>query len=201
MNDELTGQLCDTYRIPAYADGLLWLSTDSESVPVEGETGLFELSMPAQTLTLRWGAADGAALTQLRWQPDNLAWNGSVRLGGMIQALHLVMLPRMEDFPLLLLDVEAQPLLPATKQATSGRERRNYPYTVPDFFDGIDGELDPDFTTWLLPEESALAGLVQDAMMNHRNVNFYGTLAPQDDPWHAHFALPILLERVSLFAR
>ena len=201
MNDELTGQLCGEYAIPAYADGMLFLRTAHESIPVEGETGLFELSVPAQELTVLWGGVDGTPLTQLHWQPDNLAWDGTVRLGGLVQALHLFTLPGMEDFPLYLLHFEAQPLKPATVPFAAAAMRHNFPYPEPDFFTGIEGEIDPNFTTWLMPEESGLAGLAQDAMMNHRNAHFYGRLAGQEGGWHVHLALPILLEQITLFAR
>ena len=72
-----------------------------QNVKAEGN-GLFELEAPAQILTLRWNSSDGLPLTQLTWQADNLAWDGSIRLGGIVEAIHLTQLPDI-DYPLAII--------------------------------------------------------------------------------------------------
>ena len=109
MNDQLSGQL--GWTIPAYARDLLWLESEAGAVRVEGAQGLFTLDAPAQVLTLRWGSADGPALTQLRWQVDSLEWDGSVRIGGYIDAMHITELDDLPA-PITILHVGGQPLKP-----------------------------------------------------------------------------------------
>lgn len=87
MNDTLTAQLTSDYKISVYAQDRLWLDTETGAAKCEGEKGLFELQTPAQILTLRWNGDDGLPLTQFAWQADNLAWDGSIRLGGIVEEI------------------------------------------------------------------------------------------------------------------
>ena len=200
MNDETSGQLTLTWRIPAYAQTNLWLESDSGTVQTEGEFGLFELPAPADVLTLRWGSGAGPALTQFRWGSDSLEWAGSVRVGGYVTALHITQLTGI-DFPLAIVTVEGQPLKPAFQPYPNASQRQNVPYAAPDFFAGVDDDADEDVTTWLAGEDSALVGMAQDALLNNGQIYAFGSLAVEPQGWHKHFALPILLESVTLFTR
>ncbi len=196
MNDERSGQLTSTWPIPAYAQGLLWLETESGAVRTEGEHGLFQLNAPSPVVIVRWGGASGPALAQLRWRADSLAWDGSVRVGGFVDALHLTDQPH----PLAVLSVGGQPLKYDTVPYPGAGERPRVPYTAPAFGDGLAQEVEEALTTWLAPDDSPLLGLAQDALVSKLRVYCFGRLADEDGGWHAHFALPILLEGMTLFA-
>ena len=197
MNDQLSGQL--GWTIPAYARDLLWLTSEAGAVKVEGTQGLFTLAAPAQVLTLRWGGADGPALTQLRWQADSLDWDGSVRIGGYVDAMHIT---EADDLPapITILQVGGQPLKPGIAAYPTKAARRSVPYPVPSFFDGLADEVDESVTMWIALEESASLTLAQDALVSKLPVYCFGHLAAQKAGWHDLFALPIALEAMTLFA-
>src|SRR5688572_16967450 len=96
MNDTRTGQLTTQWTIPTFARSSLWLETESGCVQAEGPRGLFTLPAPAEQLILRWGGAEGSVLASLRWQTDSLDWNGQVRLGGMVEATHMMSVPNLD---------------------------------------------------------------------------------------------------------
>ena len=199
MNDGLSGQLTSQWTIPAYAQPMLWLTTETDAVRVEGARGLFTLTAPADVLTLRWGGADGAALAQLRWQVDTLEWDGAVRVGGFIDAMHITTLPALPA-PIVVLHVGGQPLKPATKPYPSLADRTLTPYLIPSWGDGLDDAIDEGVTTWVAFEEDAALTLAQDALVSKLRVYCFGRLAQQRAGWHEHFALPIALEGMTLFA-
>lgn len=200
MNDELSGQLTsESWRIPEYALDSFWLETEAETLQTAGAVGLFELTVPAQTLTLRWGGEDGPALAYLRWKADNLEWDGSVRLGGYVDAIHLTTFERAEVGVAVIL-LGGQPLHPHVKPYPDAQARYQVPYPVPSFEEGLVDHVAEDVTTWLAPEDSALVTMAQDALMNKLKVHCFGHLAAPAGGWHWHFGLPILLESITLFA-
>ncbi len=200
MNDELSGQLTTHWKIPQYAQNVLYLETDSgDSVQTEGESGLFTLEAPARLLTVRWGGADGPALTQLRWQVDSLDWDGTVKIGGFVDTLHLTEIPGA-PYPIGVLAVGGQPLQPNFAPYPAAAMRQQTPYAAPRF-DSALSEVEESTTTWLVGEESPLLALAQDALVSKLSVYALGRLAEEHSGWHTHFALPILLEALTLFGQ
>lgn len=197
MNDELTGQLGGD--IPEYAQSSLWLETESGVYQTEGESGLFELDASARMLTLRWGHESGPALAQLNWQIDNLQWNGVIQIGGMIEAIHLTDLPGM-DTSIIVIHLTGRPLKAAAFPYASPAQRNTASYDSPDFLDSLVEDVDDTTTTWLVGDDSPLYALVHDAMLNNLRVWFTGQLAEDGSGWEKLFALPLLLETVTLFA-
>jgi hypothetical protein len=198
MNDELSGQLTSGWRIPAYARGLLWLDSETGAALASGEYGAFTLPAPAPVLTLRWGGADGAALAQLRWQPDTLDWDGTVRVGGFVDALHTTEALDLPD-AVTVLHIGGQPLKPETRPFPGIAERRRAPYPPPSFSDGVADEVDESVTTWVALVESPVLALAQDALVSKLRVYCFGSLPDDDAGWHEHFALPIALDGMTLF--
>ncbi len=197
MNDETTGQLCPAdWPVPLYARDMLWLTTDSDTVQVSGEHGLFDLTYPARELTLRWGET-GPPLTQLRWQPDNLHWRGEIRLAGMVEALHLTELPGAE-IPMAITYVSAQPLKPATRPYPTAQQRKQ-PLTQPDYLSGLDDRFDPQTVTLITLEDSPLVSHARDSLLNHVPLHLYGSLPADDAGWQEFFALPLVWEAVTVF--
>src|SRR5690606_9432904 len=125
------GQLTSDWQIPQYAQNRLWLDSEASSARCEGANGLFELDAPAQIVTLRWNADDGIPLTQLRWQIDNLHWDGSVRLGGLVEAIHLTELKGV-DFPMAIVSFSGQALRPQTRPYADATQRDVKQFPIPD---------------------------------------------------------------------
>lgn len=197
MNDELTGQLGRI--IPEYAQTALWLETDSGAVQTEGETGLFQLDVPAPALTLRWGHKAGPALARLKWQIDTLNWDGAVRVGGMVEAIHLTALPAL-DTTIGVIHLTGRPLRMDAVAYPIASQRHTASYSPPDFLDSIVEDVEDSTTTWLVGDDSPLMSLAHDALTNNLRVWFTGQLAENDSGWEQMFALPLLLETVTLFA-
>jgi hypothetical protein len=197
MNDTRSGQLTTQMTIPAFARSHLWLETYTGCVPLEGPLGLFTLPAPADMLILRWGGAEGSVLASLRWHVDSLGWDGQIRIGGMVEAVHMMTVPKL-DVGLAVLVVEGQPLNPDAVAYPTTAVRTKFPYRVPDFFEGIESEIDPTVTTWLVPEDSGLLAMAQDAMSNNLRLYLHGTL---NAAWRDFAAIPLALEAVTLFPR
>lgn len=200
MNDELTGMLCSKkYRIPDYAQNRLWLDSEVGASKVEGEKGIFSLEAPTNLLTLRWNGADGLALTQLAWQSDSLQWDGKIRLGGIVEAVHLTELEAIE-MPMALIYFSGQPLKPEIHAYPDTSQRNLSRFSPPDYLAGVD-ELEMPMTVPLITfAESPLVAIAQESLMQKNPLYAFGTLAEEDDEWHEYFALPIVWESVTVFA-
>lgn len=198
MNDQLNGQLVLDWAIPTYAQDMLWLETDAGIVQTEGVQGLFTLPAPAEMITLRWGGAEGPALARLPWRADTLEWDGSVRLGGYIDALHIAPAGEVEG-ALVILHLGGQPLKPGRVPFTAGAARRALPYQPPDFFESIDQDVPESFTSWIALDDSPVLTLAQDALVSKLRVWCFGRLTADKARWHEHFALPIWLSEMTLF--
>jgi hypothetical protein len=199
MNDELSGQIADKWNIPNYAQEMLWLSSEFGAVQAEGPQGAFTLPAPAEVLTIRWGGPDGAPLAQLRWKADSLDWDGRVRIGGYIDAMFIGEVGDLPE-PVSVLHVGGQPLRPNTSPFPRHKDRRNLPYPLPSFEDGIATEVHEGMTTWIAYDEAPALSLAQDALVSKLRVYCFGRLAPHAWAWHKQFAEPIVLEAMTLFA-
>ncbi|MDX1993845.1 MAG: hypothetical protein SF029_15770 [bacterium] len=198
MNDELSAQLTLNWRIPTYARAALWIETDTGTVPLESEVGLFTLNYPAALLTLRWGSPDGPALARLPWKPDSLDWDGTVKMGGYVDAIHVTEIGGI-SYPVTVIYMGGQPLKASTSGFPDAALRNRPPYPAPEFYAGLAAEVGQSATTWLVPDESPMAAMAQHAMMNNLRLYFFGRLADDNSGWAAHFALPLLLQAATLF--
>lgn len=198
MNDERSGQLTTEWRIPAYARDLLWLESEAGAVRCEGEQGLFTLPdglPPGAPVTVRWGGAEGAALAQLAWQPDSLGWAGEVRVGGYVDALYAGPLEGIND-PISLLYISGAPLK-AGVRPFAGVGQRGQPLVPPRFRDDV-SNMNETVTTWLGFDGSAAMALAQDALVTKLPVFAFGRLAVATWSWNRHFALPILIDGLTV---
>lgn len=194
----LSGRLTTGWNIPPYAQGALWLDSESGSVQVQGPQGLFSLPGPGPLLTLRWGDEHGPALAQLRWQAGGPGWDGRVMVGGYVAALHVAALPGAEA-SFALVYVEGQPLRVGYAPYPDAAARERAPYPAPDFDEGLDETAGVDLTTWLAAPENPLVALLKDAMLADQRVYLFGRLAEEQEGWHYYAALPLLLDGLTLF--
>ncbi|PJF22010.1 MAG: hypothetical protein CUN56_08150 [Phototrophicales bacterium] len=186
MNDEMSGQLTQHWTIPPAAQQMLYIQGAGGTFPIEGEYGLFTLDVPSSVITLYWGGEDGTALVRLRWQPDNLDWDGSVCVGGYIDAIHF-------NYSGAILYLGGHPLLVDAPAKTAN-------YTKPVFNHGLATDLKESCTTWFLPPESPLMSTVQLALAHNLRVHFMGHLADHGSPWWQIMTLPLLLQGVMVFS-
>lgn len=201
MNDERSTQLAQgCWSIPRYAQAALWVQAEhGECVQAEGPLGLLSFSAPASQLALRWGSARGPILRLLAWQSDSLGWRGEVRVGGLLETIHYA---AWDDDEALLacLSVSGQPLWPRLTPFW-GAEQRATPPSMPDFYEGFPQEEDLQMTTWLVPGDSPFLPTLETALSQQTPLYLFGHLAQDGTPWPAHFALPIVLEAMTLFSR
>ncbi|MDZ4763566.1 MAG: hypothetical protein SGI73_03370 [Chloroflexota bacterium] len=217
MNDSLTGQLTGNWAIPPYARAMLWIETSDALVQTQGEHGTFALPSPADLVTLRWGndapsaaslgegeryeVGAGTALARLRWKADALDWDGQVRIGGYIDTMHITPISGLDDErALVVLSVGGMPLLPSVQPYPDAAARRNVPYPFPAFREGMAEDVPETITTWLALDDSPVLTLAQDALVSKLRVYVFGRLADERAGWHKQFALPLLLESMTLFA-
>lgn len=198
MNDETTGQLTSEWIIPEYAQPHLWVDSEASSAPAEGPYGAFALDAPASVVTVRWGANDGTPLTQLRWRPDTLAWDGRVRLAGMVESIHIQQFLGIEE-PISVVSISAQALLPHVQAYPDASLREVSRFALPDFHDGIADDDEPLLVPLLVGTESPLERIAHEAMAHNFLLYCFGRLADEDAGWHQLFALPILWEGVTIF--
>ncbi|MCS6836281.1 MAG: hypothetical protein NZ750_09720 [Anaerolineae bacterium] len=200
MDDERSTQLAqDRWSVPRYAQSALWAQAEhGECVRAEGPQGLLSFSVPPSLLALRWGSAQGPILRLLSWQSDSLGWRGEVRIGGLIETIHYA---AWDDGQLLAcLSVSGQPLWPRVAPFW-GAGQRSAPQPMPDFYEGFPQEEDFQMTTWLVPGESPFLPTLETALGQQTPLYLFGRLAQDATPWPAHFALPIILEAMTLFSR
>lgn len=188
--------LCSRWKIPPYAQPHLKITTDAGiEFPVIGENGEFTVDDTPRIVTVGWG---DAPLTQLRWASESLDWDGTVRVGGFVTAIHMTELQAI-DVPLAIITMEAYPLKPSVVPFLSPNERNTQPYAPSDCLVGIDDETQEGVTTWIAEIDSPLTGVMQDAMNQGHRLYAFGQLATEEHGWHQFFALPILLESVTMF--
>jgi hypothetical protein len=191
-------RLTSNWIIPPYARDCLWLVGDSDAVvQVQGEQGDFEFARPQSTVTVHWSGKDGPALAALSWQPDGLGWDGSVGTGGYLDAMHVT---QMSGFvsPLTVFYMGGQPLkIHVRPQHLHQAMRTHVPYPSADFHSGVAADIRDSVTTWIVVDDSRLASVAQNAMIQNLRLHFWGRLA--DNGLDAHFALPLLLQAVTVF--
>jgi hypothetical protein len=199
MNDERSTQLSQgRWNIPRYAQAALWVQADhGECVRPEGPQGLLSFGAPAALLALRWGSAQGPVLRLLAWQSDSLGWRGEVCVGGLVETIHYT---AWDDELLACLSISGQPLWPRLAPFW-GAAQRGQALPMPDFYEGFPQDEDFQMTTWLAPAESPFLPSLETALSQQTPLYLFGRLAEEDTPWPQHFALPIVLEALTLFSR
>jgi hypothetical protein len=201
MNDNLTSALTAAWRIPAYAQGMLWVETMLECVPARGERGEFALTHPAEVVTLRWGGAEGSALARLRWRADSLEWDGRISIGGYVDTLHMTAVDADDgQIGLVVLSIGGMPLQPGAAPFPDASQRRAVPYPFPSFRERLCEDIEETVTTWIALADSPTLTLAQDALVSKLRVYAFGHLADADSTWDHALALPLMLDSMTIFA-
>lgn len=199
MNDECSGQLTGDWAIPRYARDMLWLESETGVVQAEGEHGLFTLPEPAPHVNLHWGGPEGVILAQLPWQADNLDWDGTIGIGGYVDAIHMTDIDDVRS-GISIVYLGGQPLRRSVAPFPAKSETIGQPHSSPDFHNGLVSELGESVTTWLVYHETPLAELTRRALLGDVRVYLFGHLADDKSGWANYFSLPIMLRAVTLFS-
>jgi hypothetical protein len=190
------------WRIPAYAQDMLWMQQGAHAARTSGTRGAFSLDVPGdgtEAMFLVWGTADGPPLTV--WHrpdtgaPFTVGWQGAVSVGGFIERLHVVEARGLE---LVIAEVEGGLLPPSYRRLPTLVQMQTAPFTR-------QGSDDPplmrDFAyTFLAAAESVYAEYLHHALVSELAVDCFAVLGPQKGRWHEIVGLPLLLESVSLLA-
>src|SRR5690606_24124185 len=140
--------------------------------------GLFQLSVPASMLALRWATVEGPILAQLPWLADCLEWNGQVCAGGYVDAVHTD-----TGKGIAIITLGGQPLKPITRPYLDPQARTRTPYRRPEFHASIAAELPETITTWIVPYDSPLVDQAQRAMIHNLRMHLWGRLADDHEGW------------------
>jgi hypothetical protein len=211
--DMRTVALTAAYRIPEYARTSLFVRLpDGRNAPVAGEHGQFTAvpvsTDPDDVVTVYFGDPDtpdqASALTTLpasRLGTGTLAWDGQVRTGGYIDALHLMALPALEQ-ELAVLTAGTQPVDAAQEYVLPPYPHiaRASPAAYAQRFEAAVRDMPETPTFWLVPGDSGLTALAQDALVSKLRVLLSGRLAPDARGWHTWFPLPLALDGMTVFA-
>lgn len=188
------------WRIPAYARDMLWIAAGGEAAPVTGPHGSYRVERGAADapLLLTWGTADGPPLAV--WPPSDTSpappdWDGTVRLAGFVERLHV-----LEAHGLELVVAEVQgALLPAGyPRLPTLDEMRAAPFARDP---AQDHPAAREATYPLLaPAGSIQAEYLHHALISELSVDCFAALGPHEGGWHTIVGLPLLVEALSLLA-
>lgn len=199
MIDHLSGTLTVSDTIPYYAQEKLLLQGDGEVATISGASGEYSFTaVPSALLSLRWLEKDGPALGVFHWQPGSLEWDGSIRIGGYLDAIHFQPLPGTDHY-VAVLYLGGQPLQSRLVTGASGSQPINIGQKA-DFHRGLSSYLPETVTTWILDQDHPLATQAQTVLLRNARMHLFGHLATDEDPVSTHFDLPIRLQAMTIFA-
>jgi len=189
------------WRIPPYAQTMLWMQQGTAVAQTHGEQGAFALAAPddsAGPLTLVWGAPDGPPLAI--WPAPEAApfaggWQGAAHIGGFVERLHVL---EAHDLELVVAEIEGALLPPDYLRLPGLAQMRAAPFRRLPEPDLPAGARHTYFV--LAPVESALADYLHHAMVSELAVNCRAALGPQAGEWHTLVGLPLLLDSLTLLA-
>lgn len=202
---ELSGYLAaeeSPWRVPVYAQTMLWLKENDAATRLEGARGAFELDVADDGvgfLDLVWGVVDGPLLA--RWpvtladDPVTLGWRGMVAVGGFVERLHAFEARGLE---LVVAELEGALLPPNYPRLPTLEQMRRGVFVREDSGDSADV---PEHTYTLVAlADSIHAEYLHHAMISELAVDCFTMLGPADGMWHEIVGLPLLVETVSLLA-
>jgi hypothetical protein len=190
------------WRIPAYAQNMLWMQQGEHAAQVSGARGAFSLDVPGDgkgALHIVWGTAGGPPLT-IWFRPDTEApfvvgWQGAVNVGGFVERLHLL---EVHGLALIVAEVEGGLLPPDYRRVPSLVQMQGAPVRR---MDDAAMPLTRDYTyTFVASADSTYADYLYHALVSELAVDCFATLGPQEGHWHDTVGLPLLLEAITLLA-
>jgi len=190
------------WRVPAYAQDMLWVQVRDHAVQASGLRGAFDLDIAVnadEPVHLLWGTANGPPFAEWHMsgadRPFVAGWQGAVGVGGFVERLHAL---ERRGLEVVVAEVEgtALPLeyagLPTLDQMQHAPfRRRNVP----------EPSATREFTyTFLALADSIYAEYLHHAMVSELAVDCVAVLGPHEGRWHEIVGMPLLVEEVTLLA-
>ena len=197
LDGQVDGQLTAEFRIPAYAQDMLYVVTEDSAAQARDKQGLFSLdTAPDGPLRLAWGAPAGPLLAIWEPAPDplKLRWNGRVKIGGFIERLHAREVGGLE---VIIVEVVGGPFAADYVGLPSLDDMRRGVFARPPNTEPLGTDQAYPF---IILAESNMAALAQDALVSGLSVDAYGSLASEAGRWHEVVGLPLLLDTLTLLA-
>jgi hypothetical protein len=191
-----SGKLTSKYRIPPYAQEMLYLVTSDRFTPVQGPQGNLDTFSVNGLARLNWGTPKGPTL--VFWDSvassSDLHWDGHVKIGGFIERLHALEVGGLE---VVIAEVVGGPVALDNGGLPSLDDMRQGVFARPSDIEPLDKDRVYPF---IILAESNLAALAQDALVSGIAVDAHGSLADEGGKWHETVGLPLLLESLTLLA-
>lgn len=190
------------WRIPVYAQSMLWVQHADHAVQAAGERGVFSLEMlgnRTEPLVLAWGTASGPPLVM--WSgpdpepPFAAGWLGTVAVGGFIERLHVL---EAYGLDLVVAEIEGGLLPPDYRQLPTLAQVQRAPFSR--HAETGRSPVGESTYTCIAQADSVVAEYLYHALVSELAVDCFATLGPQAGHWHEIVGLPLLLDSVTLLA-
>ncbi len=182
------------WRIPSYAQSMLWVQSGAQSVQAAGPQGKFSLDGAEGELSLAWGVSGGPTLAV--WpSPAALDWRGQVTLSGFVERLHVL---EQHGLELIIAEIEGDCLPAGYTSLPTLDQMRQEPFSRLDTSEVTTAR--QHTYTLIMLADSVHAEYVHHAMVSELAVDCWASLGPQDGHWHDIVGLPLLVEALSLLA-
>jgi hypothetical protein len=200
MAKSLSGQLSEQFKIPAYAQDMLYVVTETSVAQTSGKFGAYTLeSAPdgdsGEVVRLVWGTPEGPTLAF--WDSTKLPtlqWDGRITVGGFIERLHAREIGGLE---VVIVEVVGGPFPRDHVSLPSVDDMRRGVFARPS---DTEPSGENQSYPFIILAESNLAGLAHDALVSGIAVDAFGSLASEAGRWHEVVGLPLLLDSLTLLA-
>lgn len=191
-----SGKLTSKYRIPPYAQEMLYVVTDDQFTQVQGPQGNLDGFSINGLARLNWATPKGPTLMFWDNVPSatDLRWDGHIKIGGFVERLHALEIGGLE---VVIAEVVGGPVALDNNGLPSLDDMRQGIFARPSDIEPLDKDRVYPFITLA---ESNLAALAQDALVSGIAVDAHGSLADEGGKWHEIVGLPLLLESLTLLA-
>ncbi len=194
----ISGQLAGSWRIPAYAQDMLYVVSGESRAQTQGPLGQFTLDGElSDTLRVSWAWwRVGPILTHwaLPLEADPLNWDGRVKVGGFVERLHA---REIGDMEIIIAEIVGGSFPANYGGLPSLEDMRGGVFARPADIEPLGMGLTYPF---ILNAESNFAAIAQDALVSGLAVDAIGILADDDTGWQHISGLPLLMESLTMLA-
>jgi hypothetical protein len=183
------------WRVPAYAQSMLWVQSGEQAAPAAGPLGKFSLDELNGDLRLTWGVAGGPSLAVWSAPASRLDWQGEVAVSGFVERLHVL---EQHGLELVIAEIEGDRLPAGYSALPTLEQMRCAPFSRRDAPE-MSAAREHTYTLIMLAD-SVHAEYIHHAMVSELAVDCFASLGPQDGHWHEIVGLPLLVESLSLLA-
>lgn len=186
------------WRIPVYAQSMLWVQSGECTAPASGPLGKFTLEPPGQDggeLRLAWGVPGGPLLGVWPTPAAAMDWRGEVAVGGFVERLHVL---ERHGLELVIAEIVGDGLPFGYSALPTLEQMRRAPFSRQNAPESSGARLHT--YTLVMLADSVHAEYIHHAMVSELAVDCFVSLGPQDGHWHEIVGLPLLVESLSLLA-